>query len=151
MKNLYVLLAILILLSCSKEAEPTPEELIVGTWRPVKYIEKCLDGEVDEDYPDSCEMKSLFEFDKNGAMRFTFYSLDDYDICASEYVEGTWEITNELLSFMSNDGGEWEEHNYLEIEGNILRIGQYYGDSDESPIPNCFEGDFWYVELERVE
>ena len=135
-----------------KEAEPTPEELIIGTWQPVKYVEMCPDGRVDVEYVDSCQKKDRFEFGENGILRLMLHSFDEHDVCDSVNIEETWEIINESLFLQPiDDDEEVFEFDYLEIEKNVLRFGMYFKGSDEPLVLDCFEGGFDYFELERVK
>ena len=149
----YFILILFLFLSCSKEAEPTPEELIVGTWRALKFSNNCLDGTVIEEDSSACLKRSVWEFGENGTVRVMSFGLDRDNECEFyDDSEGAWEVEKDTLYFLPEKNGDWvTKLTYFKVSENSLKLGRYWT-SDEDPdiIRPCEEG-YSYLEFEKEE
>lgn len=145
LKLLALSLLITISVSCNKDDENSGNsniaDLIVGTWRPIKEVDGCLNGSISESPYDECDQMSNIDFFENGL--FTFGNLrfnENTGVC--ELVsngEEVWEIVDDKLFI--TDEGQNQEITYFELQGNVLRTG-FYDDED------C-AGGYYYTEYNR--
>ncbi|HEY9221728.1 MAG TPA: hypothetical protein VIO43_09165 [Lutibacter sp.] len=93
---IYVLLTLFIV-SCSKESDDTNDvtgdDLIIGVWKPVKYV-WTYNGVEEMEIVNTCEQKSRLTFESNGKIKtLDFYEDEDNGNCIEDdfgFVSGSW-------------------------------------------------------------
>lgn len=159
MKTQILMLRILIITiifctACSKNDDgdgnsKSIEQLFVGTWKPLKYVDVCSTGIEDIEILTTCEQIGRLTVNKNGTWSETYFYEYLTDVCEDDgKSNGTWDIVNNKL-FVIEKGFAETEITFFEIEGDILRLGLY----EEDPYYTC-DGDnlpsHYYREYIRI-
>ncbi len=156
-KSILVLTAFILLGACSTDAENDrteniESELIIGTWRPIKFVAVHQDGTSNsvESY-EGCGESSRWTFAKSGRFSKEEFKVNgngscEQDVEAATIESGTWALLeNDHLSiFISyTDGGtDLYRSEITFLDHNTIRLS-YEGDSPEI--------DYFYGEYTRVE
>lgn len=144
-----ILIGLLVFTSCSSDDDAsTVEELIIGTWKPVKEVDVCSTGNEDTYILDDCEQTSRITFASSG----TINVIENYlfnDICEEDFnATGTWVLIDGNLTVSIE--GDVSSPTFLEIYDNLLRVGFY----DADPNNPCDGGNLpshYYIEYERAQ
>lgn len=138
-KEFLPFILILILVGCSSNNDDDSQSkssLFIGTWKPVKSVDVCSTGSEDIEILSTCEQTGRLSLNSNGTYSETYFYEYIDNICEEDGVSnGTWKIDNDKLFVIESEFGE-TEITFFEIEGNILRVGQY----EEDPEFTC-DGD----------
>jgi hypothetical protein len=152
---LFILITGLIILSsCSNDDEGSEQNLIIGTWKPIKEVSVCSTGSEQVYDFDSCEQQSRYVFashdnpdlETDGTITITEKSLINGDCQTTYTVTGTWSLDTDDLTLTID--GETENPTFFELTSNRLRIGYY----DNDPNDPCDGGNLlshYYTEFQR--
>ncbi len=157
MKNLplnilFLLLSVLVL-SCSKEnegdEESTPKaSAIVGEWKSTKDVEVCSTGSSEVTLLEDCGDIGVLIFLTDGTLRtYEYEEVNAACVQQETYTIGTYILEDDTLSFDITGLGV-TEFTFFELEGNVLKLGQY----DNDPEFSCDGGNdlsHYYVEMEK--
>ncbi len=100
MKKIYLIIAVLVLsFSCSKDDSPnSSQDLIIGVWKPIKYVKVNFDGTENVYNNNTCEQKSRYTFTQDGKVTFEDF-FNDNGNCTQQtnfiHLEGYWERISE--------------------------------------------------------
>lgn len=97
--SLSTLFILLLFVSCSKDdTQNSSQDLIIGVWKPIKYVIVSFNGTEDVYDLNACEQKSRYTFTKDGIVKFEDF-FNDNGICTSQtnfiHLEGYWERISE--------------------------------------------------------
>ena len=120
---------------------------IVGTWKPLKFVDVCSSGSKDVYDYSACEQQGRLVISSNGT--FAESSFFDYGTGCEEddNYSGTWKSNGNGLTV--NIEGEIVEVTFLEVTTNILKLGAYE-DLDFQCIDNS-NLSHYYTEYVRVK
>lgn len=143
---LLIALITLFLLSCSEDDDTeTPTEIsIVGTWKPISYVNVCNDGTKSEDDLNACKQRSRYVFNEFGTVNFQEYNFEDNNCEAGELLIGSYEVTGDLLT-LDWDYGEIDKPTIFKLNTATLEVGYY----DNDVNGNCTLSHY-YTSLTRV-
>ncbi len=139
-----VIIALLLLVgitSCNEEDKPkTSNELIVGTWVWVKFVETCVGENPYLELAGTCESESRLTFNADGTFLSLDYYLDADNVCIGEEISGTWGIINETLTIIPGNESA-NTFDIFEVDANQLKIGKLNLNNSDCE---------YYTELNRV-
>ena len=129
MKKLMTILVVtlFIAVSCnSKDDKPkTDSEKIVGTRKPVKYVEDECEGEIpDIEIPNSCESSTRIIFNSDGTGIGQESEIDLTGNCIITDINFNWNITNGNLVITIED--DVNILDYFEVSNTTLKVGETY-------------------------
>lgn len=143
-----LLIGLLVFTSCSSDDDASAsEELLIGTWKPVKEVDVCSTGNEEIYILDDCEQTGRITFASSGTLSILEYLLIN-DICEEDFnAMGTWVLNGDNLTVTIE--GDTITPTFLEVYDNFLRIGYH----DVDPNNPC-DGDnlpsHYYTEYVRV-
>ncbi|PIB29443.1 hypothetical protein BFP78_15415 [Gaetbulibacter sp. 5U11] len=137
--------------SCSSDddsnSEPSTPSL-VGVWKQINQIDFCSTGSQEVLNLNTCQQTGRLIFNENGTYTWTFYELNGSDCELDGTLNGTWEITNNMLN-IAGQGGTFQ-YTTLEISQNSFKIGANEDSSNPDPCGTGVLLNFTF-DFERVE
>ena len=138
-----LVLTLVVAVSCKKDDKPkSKEDLIVGTWKPIKSVDVCDDGEGEDiETPDVCESNTRTTFHSDGTVEVLDYYVDDVtDECVNEVSNYSWNIVNDNI--VITGVGYNETSKIFKLTSTTLEAGEEYTEDGY----NCKS----YVVLQKV-
>ena len=149
---LFLLCAFTLLTGCPKDdemiIEPSTQELLIATWKPVRDVEVCSGGGQEVYNYNSCEQNGRLMFNTGGTLNVSIYFEQQNGDCLEEDVlSGTCNFNYNTLTLTSTAGTD--TFNFVEVNNTVLKIGNNVNGPNE-PCSNGVGITRYFTEYSKV-